>query len=140
MSNFFSVPAIDSHAHMEAWPDLAYMRGYRARFGFDAVSIACINPRAKDPTANPLAAVLKLEDPHFYAHAGLVYPEFPVRTPVDAACDFAAQAREFAAIHLVDPSLSCLNILEITTKLVDKPAVSISNGTGGERQATKRLD
>ena len=98
MSNFFSVPAIDSHVHMETWPDLAYMRGYRTRFGFDAVSIACTNPRAKDPTANLLAAVLKLENPHFYAHAGLVYPEMPVQTPVVPAYDFAAQAREFAAI------------------------------------------
>jgi hypothetical protein len=98
MSDFFSVRAIDSHVHIQTWQDLDYMLDYRRRFDFDSVNIACISRYPKDPTSNILGAILKLEDPHFYAHAGLVYPAFPVKTPLDPAYDFAAQADLYDAI------------------------------------------
>ena len=98
MSDFFDVLAVDSHAHIDTWQDLDYMLAYRKRFGFEAVNIASISRYPKDPTDNILSAILKLEDTHFYAHAGLVYPAFPVETPLEPAYDFAAQADLYNAI------------------------------------------
>ena len=98
MSNFFSVKAIDSHVHMTTWPDMEYMLNYRRRFGYENVNIACTSERAKDPVCNILGAIIKLEDPHFYAHSAIIYPVFPVKAPVPDGWDFAAQAAELDQI------------------------------------------
>ena len=104
MAQFFSVPATDSHVHITAPEDLAYMKDYCSRFGFDGVNVACINHEVLDASSNILAAILKLEDSRFMAHAGLLYPCFPVVTPVPAEFDFLAQAKEFTAIGFDDCS------------------------------------
>lgn len=92
--NPIDFPAIDSHVHIRDHHCLPYMQDYRVQHHFEAVNIACL---AKNPLNNPLenilAALLKLNDPHFYAHATLLYPDGPISDQL-----FAHQAENDFAI------------------------------------------
>lgn len=92
----FSFPegftSVDSHVHIHAnWEDGAefgnenyrkQLEAYRRTGGFSYVNVLGIPYlRTRDVCQNLMIALLKLENPHFYAYAGLVYPDQPVRLP-----------------------------------------------------------
>jgi len=113
-----SAPGIDSHVHIWSHTCLPFFQKYRDDYGFDAVSIACLCCENRGSGSNLLAAILKMEDEHFFAHGSLVYPEMPARA-MDGDMEFAAQARE-----LIEMGFDGIKLLE------SKPTVRKLHGMG----------
>lgn len=91
-------PVVDGHIHLYGPKCLDYFRKYRPLLGFDYVNIACICGENGGTASNLFGAVMKLEDPGYFAHAGLYYPSYPVETPIPSEWEFGAQAKELMDI------------------------------------------
>lgn len=109
---------IDSHIHIYTRDCIPFFRQYRQDYGFDAVNVACLCMEGAGSASNLLAAILKLEDEHFYAHGSLFYPEMPAR-PMEGDLEFAAQAKELIAM-----GFDGIKLLE------SKPTVRKAHGMG----------
>jgi len=88
------MPRIDGHVHLRHWYNgqkegfrdfKELLENYRVSHGFSAINIACIPYlHDRDVCHNMMAALLKLDYSHYYAHAGLVYPNQPIQLPFPA--------------------------------------------------------
>lgn len=94
-------PLIDSHVHIARYGDFHRFENYRKKYGFDYLNMVCLECHKGNAEYragnNLLGAVLKLENPNLYVHAGLVYPVQPV-THVPADWDLGEQARLYMDI------------------------------------------
>ena len=117
----------DGHLHMYTDKCVDYFADYLNKYSFEAIDVACLcNLDASmehDGAQNILAAIMKLLYPgKIYAHGGLVYPEFPIKSAPTAEYDFAGQAKE-----LIDMGFDGIKMLEnkpTTRKLIDTPTNS----------------
>ena len=94
---------IDSHVHMYNAPEcIDYFIKYKTKNRISAINVACLcnlnKDMADDASQNMIAACAKLIDRNIYAHAGLVYPSFPVPEQLPEEYDFEEQAKEFMEI------------------------------------------
>ncbi len=99
----YNSPIIDGHVHVYTDKCVEYFFDYKEKYGFEAIDVACLANLNKDmendPAQNILAAIMKcMDEKGVYAHAGLVYPQFPVESAPTGSYDFEAQVREFMDI------------------------------------------
>jgi len=83
---------IDNHTHVWDWfedgkPFYERFDEYRKCNQLDYVNVTCVpyinHPILKrDVSQNIMGAILKLKDPHFFAHGGLFYLNKPVQKPI----------------------------------------------------------
>lgn len=92
---------IDSHVHIGVRDALPIIEQYRKKHGFDYLNMVClecyqegVEYRAGN---NLLGIVLKLDNPHYYVHANLLYPEQPV-SQIPADWELGEQAKLYREI------------------------------------------
>ena len=100
--------AIDGHIHIEHWADgregghdnfMGPLEDYRRECGLTWGNVACIPVlRGRDASQNIMGGLLKLENPRYFAHGGLVYPPLPVQLPVPKDFAFVRQVEELMEI------------------------------------------
>lgn len=109
--------AIDGHIHIDQWSDgknegfdsyLGPLEAYREQNGMAWANVASIPILGgRDASQNMMAAILKLENPHYFALGGLVHPNLPVTLPVPEEYGFVQQVEE-----LIDLGFDGLKMLE----------------------------
>ena len=82
---------MDCHVHIFHWEDgqssgaqnyIHQLKRFRELYGFDSVNVVCVPfGKDRDISQNIMGALLKLSDSRFYVHAGLMYPQTPVKLP-----------------------------------------------------------
>lgn len=105
---------VDGHIHLNGWFD---KNGRDFFEGLDALqkerSIKAMNLAALpngtrgDAGSNIMAALYKLHNPACYAHAGLVFPQMPVRPPLPQGLDALSQYRELMEIGFDGIKIIC---------------------------------
>lgn len=96
---------IDSHLHIFELEDEkgnSFINGfdeYIEKMGVEAVNIAALpSGKGRDVSNNIVAALYKLANQKAFAHAGLVYHEYPVPNEMPKGMDFVTQYKELMEI------------------------------------------
>jgi len=130
-----SVALADSHTHIHSGWNLdsktgfkdyrEYFKNYRARGGYDFVNVLGIPYlRDRDVSQNIMAAILKLEDPHFFAYGGFVYPDQPISLPYRSGFEPQKQVDELMEIGF--DGIKMLETQPNARKLLGLPLDSMS--------------